>query len=107
MLLRFSFWSLRYASIPISYFIHTDVVVLSPSLVESICRFGSCCDLHQNRFPGRNLCYTDDIAFLFAVVGVVVVEVVGTAGYYYPSIQNNRVVLVCLHLMVSFYPFSR
>jgi hypothetical protein len=48
-----------------------------------------------------------DIAFLFAVVGVVVVEVVGTAGYYYPSIQNNRVVLVCLHLMVSFYPFSR
>jgi hypothetical protein len=52
------------------------------------------CDLHQNRFPGRNLCCIDDIAFLFVavvvviavLVGVVViVEVVGTAGYY-PSI---------------------
>jgi hypothetical protein len=38
--------------------------------MESICCFGSCCDLHQNRFPGRNLCYTDDIAFLFAAIVV-------------------------------------
>jgi hypothetical protein len=34
--------------------------------VESICRFGSCCDLHQNRLPGRSLCYIDDIVFAIA-----------------------------------------
>jgi hypothetical protein len=36
-----------------------------------ISRFGFCY-LHQNRFPGRNLCYIDDNAFLGAPTVVVV-----------------------------------
>ncbi len=41
----------------------------------SISRFGFCY-LHQNRFPGRNLCYIDDNAFLGAPAAVMVVVAV-------------------------------
>ena len=44
-----------------------DVAVLYLCLEECICRFGFCY-LHQNRFPGRNLCYIEDIVFLDADV---------------------------------------
>jgi hypothetical protein len=52
------------------------VASLSLCLEESICRSGFCC-LHQNRFPGRNLCYIDDNAFVGAPAAVVVAVAVG------------------------------
>jgi hypothetical protein len=42
--------------------------------VVSISRFGFCY-LHQNRFPGRSLCYIDDNAFLGAPAAMMVVVV--------------------------------
>jgi hypothetical protein len=57
--------------------------------------------MHQNRFPGRSLCYIDSIAFL--AVGVVALAVVvAVAADYHSSIQDNHAVLLCLRLMVSF-----
>jgi hypothetical protein len=95
-------------------FIDIDVATLYLCLRESICR-SDFCYLHQNRFPGRSLCYIDDSAFVVVsaavVVGTVnvaviaiVVAVVGTVDY--PSILGNHVVVLCLHLMVSFCLFS-
>jgi hypothetical protein len=52
------------------FIVDIDVAALYPCLVESICRFGSCCDLHQNRFPGRNLCYIEDSVFVAIAVAV-------------------------------------
>jgi hypothetical protein len=37
--------------------------------MESICRFGSCY-LHQNRFPGRNLCYIGNIVFVVSAAAI-------------------------------------
>jgi hypothetical protein len=45
-------------------------------LYESICRFGSCCDLHQNRFSGQSLCYIDDIVFVVVTAVVVAVDMI-------------------------------
>ena len=95
-------------------FIDIDVAILYLCLRESICR-SDFCYLHQNRFPGRSLCYIDDSAFVVVsaavvvgtvnveVVAIVVVAVVGTVDY--PSILGNHVVLLCLCLGVSFYQF--
>jgi hypothetical protein len=80
------------------------VVILYLYLTESICRFGSCY-LHQNRFPGRNLCYIDNIAFVVSPVASVLVVVIAAAVIAaddYSSIQNNHVVLLYLRLMVLF-----
>jgi len=47
--------------------------------MESICRSESCY-LHQSRFPGRSLCYIDDIAFLGTPAAVMVVVVAAVAA---------------------------
>jgi hypothetical protein len=76
-----------------------DVAVLCLCLEESICRFGSCCDLHQNRFLGRNLYDNYDIASVSAAVAVAVIVVVSVvAANYSPSRQHNHVVMPCLCL---------
>jgi hypothetical protein len=62
--------------------------------MESICRFGSCCDLHQNRLTGRNLCDTDNIAFVVspaAVAVVVAVLAVVIAAVHADFAQDNCV----------------
>jgi hypothetical protein len=70
---------------------------------------GSCCDLHQNRFPGPNLCYIDNIVFVFvAVIEIVLVAaiaVVVIAGDH-SSIQDNHVARQYLRIAVSFCLFS-
>jgi hypothetical protein len=73
---------------PLVIVIEIDVAVLCLCLVESTCRFGSCCDLHQNRFLGRNLCYIDNIAFVFAVAAVLVVVI--AAADDYSSVLDNH-----------------
>src|SRR5919202_6233936 len=83
-----------------------DVAVLSLCLRESIYRSGSCY-LHQNRSPGRTLCYIGNIAFLVGAVAVDMIAPVVGAVDYYSSVQDSRVVLLCLRLMVSFCLFSR
>jgi hypothetical protein len=54
--------------------IDIDVVVPCFCSMESICRFGSCYDLHQNRLTDCNLYCSYNIAFVVvsAVVAVVV-----------------------------------
>jgi hypothetical protein len=56
--------------------------------MESICRSESCY-LHQSRFPGRSLCYIDDIAFLGTPVVVVVVVMAAVPADF--SAQDNYV----------------
>jgi hypothetical protein len=47
----------------------TDVAALYLYLMESICRFDSCCDLHQNGLAGHSLYYiVDNIAFVSTAV---------------------------------------
>jgi hypothetical protein len=70
----------------------------------SICRFGSCYS-HQNRFPGRNLCYIDNIAFVVSPVATVLVAVAVVVVADYFSIQDSYVVLLCIRLMVAFWLF--
>jgi hypothetical protein len=60
--------------------------------------------LHQNRFPGRSLCYIDDSAFHVAVVDMIAPVV--AAVDYYSYVQDNHAVLLYLHLTGSFCPFS-
>jgi hypothetical protein len=72
-------------------------------LVESICHFGSCCDLPQNRFPDHSLCYIDDIVFVFAAV---IVPAIAVALDHQAYVQDNRVAYYSLYPTVSFYQFS-
>jgi hypothetical protein len=78
-----------------------DVAVLCLCLMESICRFGSCY-LHQNRLAGRSIYYIDGTAFVVSPAALVAAVIVVAD---YSSIQDNRAVLLCLRLMVSFYLF--
>ena len=74
-------------------------------VMECICRFGSCCDLHQNRFRCHNLCYIDNIVFVFVVVIEIVlvaaIAVVVIAGDH-SSIQDNHVARQYLRLVEPF-----
>jgi hypothetical protein len=79
------------------------VVVLFVYLMESICHFGSCCDLHQNRFPVYNPCYIDNIAFAVVVVVTVLVSAfIVVAGF---SVLDNHVAYQSLYPTVFFCLF--
>jgi hypothetical protein len=65
--------------------------------MESICRFGSCCDLHQNRFPGHSLYDIDNIVFVVSAGAAAAIAAV--VAVYYSYIQDNHVVHLSLHLM--------
>ncbi|MFL6366941.1 MAG: hypothetical protein ACJ72T_00115, partial [Nitrososphaeraceae archaeon] len=79
---------------------YIDVAVLYLCLVGCICCFGSCY-LHQNRFPGRNLCCIGGIVFLVSAIAVLVDAVAAAAL----SLLDNHVAHWYLDLMVSFCQF--
>ena len=58
------------------FIIDIRMVSLCIYSMESICRFGSFY-LHQNRFPGHNLCYIGNIAFVVSAPAVIVVMQLG------------------------------
>ena len=72
-------WNARRTKIFLILSIDIDVAILFLCPMESICRSESCY-LHQSRFPGRSLCYIDDIAFLGTPAAVMVVVVAAVAA---------------------------
>jgi hypothetical protein len=55
--------------------------------VGSICRFDFCY-LHQNRFPGRSLCYIEGIVFV--VVSAAVALIAALVASDDPSVPDNH-----------------
>jgi hypothetical protein len=67
---------------------YIDVADLYLCLMESICR-SDFCYLHQNRFPGHNLCYIVNSVFVAveAILAAVAIDVVADL-----SLLDNHVV---------------
>jgi hypothetical protein len=83
-----------------------SIIIISHNRIfYLLCIDQSFITLLSTKFAGRNLCYIDNIAFLFAAVVVVVIAVIVAAVADDLSVLDNHGVHWYLDLMVSSYLF--